>query len=88
MRIEDRLKVLKRIIFGESIDPKMISTSYIETAESNIRKLHVLLKASLRNREISKYSWQAFACILRITFAPHGKYTQSRQYYYDLDRPA
>jgi len=31
MRAEVRLKkVFKRIIFGESIDPKMISTSYIE----------------------------------------------------------
>jgi len=39
MRAEGRLKkVLKRIIFGENIDPKMISTSYIERLNLTCRQ--------------------------------------------------
>ena len=39
MRAEGRLKkVFKRIIFGENIDPKMISTSYIERLNLTCRQ--------------------------------------------------
>jgi hypothetical protein len=39
MRINGRLnKVVKRVIFGENIDPKMISTSYIERQNLTCRQ--------------------------------------------------
>jgi IS1 family transposase len=39
MRVNGRLnKVVKRIIFGENIDPKMISTSYIERQNLTCRQ--------------------------------------------------
>jgi hypothetical protein len=39
MRVEGRLnKVIKRIIFGENVDPKMISTSYVERQNLTCRQ--------------------------------------------------
>jgi len=38
MRADRLKKVFKRIIFGENIDPKMISTSYIERLNLTCRQ--------------------------------------------------
>jgi len=39
MRVNGRLnKVIKRIIFGKNVDPKMISTSYIERQNLTCRQ--------------------------------------------------